>query len=392
MRRERERRHPARARARRAPWAWAALPGAALLLLLLPAPSRALDCAGLAGDVHPDGFGDGAVDLRDWTLARRKAFLGDPATVEHDTRCGDVDLGALLCRPDVGAPRWCPDGTGAFDLTDVVALRPVAAGLLETSCEPCEGTLPEPDGAALRVAGDVAPRADGGDGLVDIRDVVLALRWAVGLDGPPADGEELLRADVVPAGGDGGLRVVTGDGLVNVADLVALLRASVALDVLAWPERTLRLELLDAVSPVAFGAAVTGWPPWAVVSGLTGAACEEDGGSGVDAVAGGFALACASDPDPLVGPVTLAVVRYRAPEPVDPGSLVVSSQLVDGGLALVDAAVALEPGDPGTEPGPDAVPDFLLVDTNTTSATHGLDVSPRDFLGQASAWYFGHST
>ena len=38
------------------------------------------------------------------------------------------------------------------------------------------------------------------------------------------------------------------------------------------------------------------------------------------------------------------------------------------------------------------VADFQLVDTNPTSATAGQTVSPRDFLGQVSGWYFGHAT
>ncbi len=36
--------------------------------------------------------------------------------------------------------------------------------------------------------------------------------------------------------------------------------------------------------------------------------------------------------------------------------------------------------------------DFLLVDVNPTSETSNQTVSPRDYLGQTSAWYFGHST
>jgi hypothetical protein len=37
------------------------------------------------------------------------------------------------------------------------------------------------------------------------------------------------------------------------------------------------------------------------------------------------------------------------------------------------------------------VPDFSLNDENTTSATYNTDVSPRDYLGQISAWYFGNA-
>lgn len=37
-------------------------------------------------------------------------------------------------------------------------------------------------------------------------------------------------------------------------------------------------------------------------------------------------------------------------------------------------------------------PDFQLPDVNPASARFGESVSPRDYLDQTSAWYFGHST
>ena len=40
----------------------------------------------------------------------------------------------------------------------------------------------------------------------------------------------------------------------------------------------------------------------------------------------------------------------------------------------------------------EAMPDFALVDVNPTSARSGQTISPRDYLDQVSAWYFGHST
>ena len=39
-----------------------------------------------------------------------------------------------------------------------------------------------------------------------------------------------------------------------------------------------------------------------------------------------------------------------------------------------------------------AMPYFALEDVNPSSATYGRKVTPRQFLGQISAWYFGHST
>ena len=38
------------------------------------------------------------------------------------------------------------------------------------------------------------------------------------------------------------------------------------------------------------------------------------------------------------------------------------------------------------------VADFALLDVNLTSETYNHQVSPRDYLGQVSAWYFGHAT
>jgi len=43
-----------------------------------------------------------------------------------------------------------------------------------------------------------------------------------------------------------------------------------------------------------------------------------------------------------------------------------------------------------SDPAP--VAEFLLADANTTSTSFGLDVSPRDYTGGASAWYFGSAT
>lgn len=37
-----------------------------------------------------------------------------------------------------------------------------------------------------------------------------------------------------------------------------------------------------------------------------------------------------------------------------------------------------------------AAPDFSLVDVNPNSSRHGEQVSPRDYLQQVSAYYFGY--
>lgn len=52
-----------------------------------------------------------------------------------------------------------------------------------------------------------------------------------------------------------------------------------------------------------------------------------------------------------------------------------------------------EPGSAGTpELSDEALPDFSLADVNLNSLRYREAVSPRDYLGQISAWYFGHST
>ncbi|MBI5837517.1 MAG: hypothetical protein HZB25_09755 [Candidatus Eisenbacteria bacterium] len=49
-------------------------------------------------------------------------------------------------------------------------------------------------------------------------------------------------------------------------------------------------------------------------------------------------------------------------------------------------------GDDVTAPSPDPVPSFSLTDVNPASPTHNQAVTPRQYLGKVSAWYFGHAT
>ncbi|MEI8255805.1 MAG: hypothetical protein WCJ30_09045 [Deltaproteobacteria bacterium] len=59
-------------------------------------------------------------------------------------------------------------------------------------------------------------------------------------------------------------------------------------------------------------------------------------------------------------------------------------------LGADDALIADAADVPDVASGP--MPDFTLPDVNPNSATFGTSASPRDHLGQVSAWYFGHST
>lgn len=59
-----------------------------------------------------------------------------------------------------------------------------------------------------------------------------------------------------------------------------------------------------------------------------------------------------------------------------------------GGLAATAVASDQAEGELGANP----VPDFSLTDVNPNSATYNQTVSPRQYLGKITAWYFGHST
>jgi len=47
---------------------------------------------------------------------------------------------------------------------------------------------------------------------------------------------------------------------------------------------------------------------------------------------------------------------------------------------------------PPTSGTPNPVPDFALMDVNPTSTTFNLAVSPRNYTGQTTGWYFGSAT
>jgi hypothetical protein len=54
------------------------------------------------------------------------------------------------------------------------------------------------------------------------------------------------------------------------------------------------------------------------------------------------------------------------------------------------ACSAPQPSQP--DAGGDLVPDFSLLDVNPASPRAGTQVSPRDYAGVVTGWYFGHST
>lgn len=64
-----------------------------------------------------------------------------------------------------------------------------------------------------------------------------------------------------------------------------------------------------------------------------------------------------------------------------------------GDAGTLDAGLPDDSGlaDAGPMPGA-LVPNFSLVDVNSTSPTGGTEVSPRDFLEKVSGWYFTHAS
>jgi hypothetical protein len=60
-------------------------------------------------------------------------------------------------------------------------------------------------------------------------------------------------------------------------------------------------------------------------------------------------------------------------------------------LLLAGCDETAKPAAPNTTAGI-PVPDFRIVDVNPNSATYTDTLSPDDFAGKISAWYFGHAT
>jgi hypothetical protein len=99
-------------------------------------------------------------------------------------------------------------------------------------------------------------------------------------------------------------------------------------------------------------------------------------------------------PDPLTEPVfaaALAAVDQRLDRAGDlSGTAGRARQLALACLRMDETRDAFGVwGEP--PPLPEAMPDFALTDVNPASPTHDQQVSPRDYLGKVSAWYFGRA-
>ncbi len=58
----------------------------------------------------------------------------------------------------------------------------------------------------------------------------------------------------------------------------------------------------------------------------------------------------------------------------------------------MNAVLSDSGADEPLQPGDNALSDFSAPDVNADSPHFQKSVTPRDYLGKVSAWYFGHST
>lgn len=287
------------------------------------------------GDIFPDGVGNNAVSTADFVLARRKA-LGTVAENARDQVCGNVHPGTELCVPASGPKHWCPapNATAPFvKVGDAVVIRRLITSVYTISCAACDARTAQP---AARVPGDISPRG-AGDGRVDVSDVVLALRFSVGLDTP---GNEAGFGDVSPATRDEAGTTAEGNGVIDIADAVLLLRAAVGLERLSWATREIDLVLPSSFPRIGFSASVTNWPSAAEILDVASAECS-GGESGYDASGDRFGIACATDPRVVSAAGALATVTYRGPR-VDTSLLSVRSELVGPAMDETRGLLVLE--------------------------------------------------
>lgn len=284
------------------------------------------------GDIFPDGVGDELANLLDIVNARRKLLTNAPRNA-RDLSCGNQFPGDIVCQEGSGIKHWCARPDAFFSLGDFIVLRRIVLQVYAVTCAGCapRGGAPEP-----YVPGDVAPRG-ATNGMVDVADVVTALRVSVGLDA--ATPEEIAKADVAPSLRQAALTLARGDGSIDVADVVLMLRAAVGLEQLAWPERRLAVRLDSATQHVAFSAAVTGWPAWAEPLGAASPQCAPDDVE-LEVAGSRWGAICVADPVVSVGPADILTITFRGPR-VDAASLALELQLAGPGMVLVPGQASL---------------------------------------------------
>jgi hypothetical protein len=284
------------------------------------------------GDVFPDGLGDELTNLLDVVHTRRKILANSPRNA-RDLGCGNQFPGDIVCQEGSGIKHWCARPDAFFSLGDLIVLRRIVLRIYTVTCAGCapRGGVPEP-----YVPGDVAPRG-ATNGIVDVADVVTALRVSVGLE--TATPDERAKADVAPSLRQGALTLAQGNGSIDVADVVLMLRTAVGLEQLAWPQRRLAVRL-DTPSPhVAFSAAVTGWPEWAEPVAAESPQCAA-ADVPLEVAGSRWAAICVADPVVSSGPADLLTITFRGPR-VDVAGLALELQLAGPDMALVPGQASL---------------------------------------------------
>jgi hypothetical protein len=74
------------------------------------------------------------------------------------------------------------------------------------------------------------------------------------------------------------------------------------------------------------------------------------------------------------------------------GAECTADQVCCAGLICSNAICKVENLPDPDGPSADALSDFALADINPESPRYQQNISPRQYLGKISAWYFGHST
>jgi len=141
-------------------------------------------------------------------LARGVDRLGGSfgSDVNVSAEAGDSRTPAVSCDADgLILAAWSDERTVTGGVSEIFTrvLQPVGGG-----------------GCSSTTLGDLAP-LPGGDGVVTVGDVVVALRIAVGLE--PATPELLAKGDVAPGVRTGNVHRVIGDGRIDIGDVVVLL-------------------------------------------------------------------------------------------------------------------------------------------------------------------------
>lgn len=167
--------------------------------------------------------------------------------------------------------------------------------------------------------------------------------------------------------------------------LLALAACDAGLDGPAPPPPTLTLTASDAIPGQVLHLEASGAPAGASVWFVRGAdvgpgPCPRPLGFCVDVTAPLAPTAAVADG------AGVATLDITLPAGVPVGAHAAFQAVVGRPVGQVSNALEVPVLDPAVKP------DFHLVDVNVNSARHGDLVSPRDYLGAVSGWYFGHAT